>query len=92
MSLTDYLLDSVATPLAGYSIIEGSRLGLILPVLLLFITLVMFALDFGVVGIGIISSVAMIMFWFMGIVPFPNPISLISFIIIVLITTFRVVR
>lgn len=78
--------------LSGYvNVFNDQWLGIIIPLLLLFATLIFFAIDFGAVGIGLISSISMVIFWWVGFIPV-NIVALISFIIIVIITLFKVTR
>lgn len=88
---TELLVDS-ATISDTENQLESEWLGIIIPVLLLFITLIMFSIDFGAVGVGTISAVAMIVLWLTGLIPITNPVSLISFVLIIGITTFKVTR
>jgi len=84
------LIATASTPLIDL-VIRNELLGFIIPLLLLFITIIMFAVDFGVVGIGTLSSVFLVVGWWLGFIPV-HIISLISFILIISIVMFKVTR
>lgn len=89
----EHLMDSAVTPTLTFNVINNQMIGIIIPLLMLFITLIMFALDFGVIGVGTSFSVAIILFWMIGFIPrsgIPTFVSLFSLIVIVMITSFKV--
>jgi hypothetical protein len=90
---TETLMDSAVTPILSFNVINNEMIGIIIPLLMLFITLVMFAIDFGVIGVGTTFSITIILFWLIGFIPragVPTIISLISLIMIIMITSFKV--
>jgi len=89
----EHLMDSAITPTLTFNAINNEMVGIIIPLLMLFITLIMFAIDFGVIGVGTSFSVAIVLFWMIGFIPrsgIPTFVSILSLIIIVLITSFKV--
>lgn len=67
---------------------SSNKLGLLIPAILLAVTIITFAIDFGTVGVSSASSASLVVLYFLKIV-YINPISLISFIIIIGIMSYK---
>ena len=70
---------------------SSNKLGLLIPAILLVVTIVMFAIDFGAVGVGITSALSLVILYKLGII-YINVISLSGFIIIIAIVLYKISR
>ena len=68
---------------------NSTKLGLLFPVMLLFVTMICFAIDFGTMGVGITSIATLILLYLFKIVYF-NPVWLTSLIIIIVIMLVKI--
>jgi len=91
MSGTKVLMGTASNTLVELALLNANFISLIIPVLLLFLTIVMFSLDFGAAGVGIFSSFALVILFFMGVIPV-NLVTLVPLIIIIVLTIFKVSR
>ena len=85
--------DLVDSDAHDYSVNEflgssSNMLGLLIPAILLVVTIVTFAIDFGTVGVSAAAAASLVILFFLQIV-YLNPVSLISFIIIVAIMIYK---
>ena len=67
---------------------NDDMLGLLVPAILLTITLITFAIDFGTVGVSAASLASLIILYYMNII-YINPVNLVSFIIIIGIMMYK---
>lgn len=93
LSASVFAIDLVDSESHDYSINEflgssSNMLGLLIPAILLVVTIITFAIDFGTVGVSAAAATSLIILYFLQIV-YINPISLISFIIIVGIMIYK---
>jgi len=70
---------------------DNTKLGMLIPAILLVVTIIMFAVDFGAVGVAGSSVCALLLLYMLKII-YLNPVSLISFIIIVIIMIYKIQR
>lgn len=86
------MIGQAVTPLASFNIFQEHMVALIIPVMLLLFTVIMFSIDFGVIGIGMASSITLIILMLLGVVPLISLYSTVSLVIIILITLFKVTQ
>jgi len=67
---------------------DNNMVGFLIPAILLTITLITFAIDFGTVGVSLASITSMILLYFLHII-YLNPINLTSLVIIIGIMIYK---
>ena len=70
---------------------DDNKVAMLIPAILLVITIIMFAVDFGAVGVSASSICALLLLYFLGIVHF-EIVSLTSLIIMIIIMIYKINR